>query len=79
MNYASSYLMVLAIPFLAMKKKFGSYTVLATALATGLIGIDGYIVRHSFEWMVGGIMSLALFGTFLIPVFKNFFIEEEKA
>lgn len=79
MNYASSYLMILAIPFLAMKKKIGYYTVLATALATGLIGIDGYIVRHSFEWMVGGIMSLALFAMFLLPVFKNFFIEEETA
>ena len=79
MNYASSYLMILAIPFLAMKKKFGYYTVLATALATALIGFDGYIVRHSFEWAVGGFMSLALFGMFLIPVFKNLFIEEKTA
>ena len=79
MNYASSYLMVIAIPFLAMKKKFGYYTVLATALATALIGFDGYIVRHSFEWFVGGVMSLALLIVFLLPVFKQFFIEEEEA
>jgi hypothetical protein len=78
MNYASSYLMVIAIPFLAMKKKFGYYTVLFTALATALIGFDGYFVRNSFEWLVGGLMSLALFGMFLIPIFKNVFIEEEK-
>ncbi|MGD9487908.1 MAG: hypothetical protein AB7W47_07800 [Calditrichaceae bacterium] len=77
MNYASSYLMILAIPFLAMKKKIGYYTVLATALATALIGFDGYIVRHSFEWGVGGVMSLALLGVFLLPVFKQFFIEEK--
>jgi hypothetical protein len=50
--------MVLAIPFLAMKKKFGYYTVLTTSLATALIGFDGYFVRNSFEWLVGGIMSL---------------------
>ncbi|MCP5061660.1 MAG: hypothetical protein GY936_04245 [Ignavibacteriae bacterium] len=77
MNYAASYLMVLAIPFLAMKKKFGYYTVLFTALATALIGFDGYFVRSSFEWFVGGVMSLALFVMFLLPVFKNVFIEKE--
>ena len=77
MNYASSFLMVLAIPFLAMKKKIGYYIVLATSLATALIGFDGYIVRHSFEWMVGGLMSLALFVMFLLPFFKQFFIEEK--
>ncbi|KAA3614144.1 MAG: hypothetical protein D8M58_18290 [Calditrichaeota bacterium] len=74
MNYASSYLMILSIPFLAMRKKFGYYTVLATALATALIGFDGYFVRHSFEWAVGGLMSLALFGMFLLPVFKRMFV-----
>jgi hypothetical protein len=79
MNYASSYLMILAIPFLAMKKKFGYYTVLTTALATALIGFNGYIVRNSFEWLVGGIMSLALFVMFLLPIFKNLFIEKKEA
>jgi len=76
-NYAASFLMILAIPFLALKKKFGYYTVLATALATALVGFDGYIVRHSFEWMVGGVMSLALLVVFLLPVFKQFFVEEK--
>jgi len=78
MNYAASYLMVLAIPFLAMKNKFGYYTVLGTALATTLIGFQGYIIRNSFEWAVGGFMSLALLVIFLIPAFKNLFIAEEK-
>jgi hypothetical protein len=77
MNYASSYLMIIAIPFLAMKKKFGYYLVLTTALATALIGFDGYFVRESFEWFVGGIMSLVLFIMFLLPVFKNVFVEKE--
>lgn len=79
MNYASSYLMVIAIPFLAMKKKFGYYTVLFTSLATALIGFDGFFVRSSFEWLVGGIMSLALFIMFLIPIFRNVFLEKEEA
>ncbi len=78
MNYASSYLMIIAIPFLAMKKKFGYYTVLTTSLATALIGFDGYFVRNSFEWLVGGIMSLALFVMFLLPIFKKLFIEEDE-
>ena len=78
MNYASSYLMIIAIPFLAMKKKFGYYIVLTTALATALIGFDGYFVRSSFEWFIGGVMSLALFIMFLLPIFKNVFIEKEE-
>ncbi len=79
MNYLASYLMILAIPFLALKKKFGYYTILGTSLATALIGFQGYIVRHSFEWGVGGLLSLALFVLFLIPIFKNLFIEEKTA
>jgi len=79
MNYAASYLMVIAIPFLAMKKKFGYYTVLATALATALVGFDGYFVRSSFEWFVGGVMSLALFVMFLLPIFRDVFLEKEEA
>jgi hypothetical protein len=77
MNYLSSALMVLAIPFLALKKKIGYYMVLTTALATALIGFDGYIVRHSFEWMVGGVMSLALFIIFQLPIFKPFYLKAE--
>jgi len=77
MNYLSSALMILAIPFLALKKKIGYYMILATALATALIGFDGYIVRHSFEWFVGGLMSLALFVLFQLPIFKPFYLKTE--
>lgn len=79
MNYLSSYLMILAIPFLALKKKFGYYTILGTSLATALIGIQVYIVRGTFEWLIGGFLSLALLGIFLVPVFKKMFIEEKAA
>ena len=77
MNYLASFMMVIAIPFLAMKKKFGYYTILGTSLATALIGFQGYFVRGSFEWGVGGVLSLALFVMFVIPFFKKYFITEE--
>ena len=77
MNYASSYLMVIAIPFLAMKKKIGYYIVSSTALATALIGFNGYVVRDSFEWAVGGVMSLILLVIFNLPIFKPFYLKEE--
>jgi len=77
MNYLSSALMIISIPFLALKKKIGYYMVLATALATALIGLDGYIVRHSFEWLVGGVMSFALFVIFQLPIFKPFYLKPE--
>ncbi|MEA3288168.1 MAG: hypothetical protein U9Q77_12445 [Candidatus Marinimicrobia bacterium] len=77
MNYAASYLMILAIPFLAMKKKIGYYMVTGTALATALIGFNGYIVRDSFEWAVGGFMSLILLVIFMLPIFKPFYLKEE--
>ena len=70
--------MIISIPFLAMKKKFGYYIVLFTALATALIGFDGYFVRSSFEWFVGGVMSLALFVMFLLPIFRDVFLEKEE-
>ena len=76
MNYLSSFLMILAIPFLALRKKFGYYIVLGTALATALIGFQIYIVRHSFEWMVGGLLSLVLLAVFLLPVFRQLFLPE---
>ena len=77
MNYAASGLMILAIPFLALKKKAGYYLVSTAALATALIGLDGFIVRHSHEWLIGGVMSAVLFIMFQLPIFKQFFIEEK--
>ncbi len=79
MNYAASYLMVLSVPFLWMRNKFGYYTVMTVSLATGLIGFNGYWVRHSFEWGVGGTMSMLLFTMFLIPVFRKQFFPVKTA
>jgi len=79
LNYIASYLIVLAVPFLWLRKPFAYYMVLAVSLATATAGINGYIVRNSFEWGVGGMMSLALFTMFLIPIFrKQFFPLEEE-
>ncbi len=76
MNYLSSYMMIVAIPFLALRKKFGYYTILGTSLATALSSFQVYFVRGTFEWAVGGILSLILLIIFLLPVFKNMFVEK---
>jgi hypothetical protein len=75
-NYIASFMMVLAIPFLALKKKAGYYIVSVAALATALIGLDGFIVRHSHEWLIGGVMSAVLFIMFQLPIFKQYFVEK---
>jgi len=77
MNYAASYLIVLSVPFLWLRKKIGYYTVISVSLATGLVGLNGYWVRSSFEWGVGGAMSLALFFMFLYFRKEFFPVEEE--
>ena len=76
MNYIASFMMVLAIPFLAMKKKAGYYIVSTAALATALIGFNGFIVRDSKEWLIGGVMSAILLIMFQLPIFKQFFVEK---
>ena len=74
--YVSSVLLLIAIPLMAMKNKAGWYIATSTALATAVVSIQGFIVRHSMEWLQGGMLSLLLLVILLIPVFKNFFIEE---
>ncbi len=76
LNYASSAILVLAIPFMAMKKKVGWYMATTAALATAASSFQGYFVRHSFEWLQGGFLSLGLLIILLIPIFKNFFVPE---
>ena len=80
LNYAASYLIVLAVPFLWLRKPFAYYMVISVSLATAIAGFNGYFVRNSFEWGVGGMMSLALLVMFVVPVFrKQFFPLEEEA
>ncbi len=77
MNYIASFLIVFSVPFLWLRKKFGYYIVMTAALATGLIGFNGWYVRHSFEWGVGGGMSIALLVMFFL-FRKQFFPEGEE-
>jgi len=76
LNYVSSAMLILAIPFLAMKNKFGWYMATTAALATAASSFQGFFVRHSTEWLQGGFLSLALLIILLIPIFKKFLIAE---
>lgn len=74
--YISSMLLIVAIPFLAMKNKVGWYIAAATALATAVVSFQGFFVRHSMEWMQGGALSAILLAILLIPAFKERLIGE---
>jgi len=74
--YVSSVLLLIAIPLMAVKNKAGWYIATSTALATAFVSVQGFVVRHSMEWLQGGILSLLLFVILLLPVFKQFLIEE---
>jgi len=74
--YVSSVLLLISIPLVAMKKKAGWYIATSTALATAFVSFQGFFVRHSMEWMQGGMLSLLLFVILILPVFKKHLIEE---
>jgi len=74
--YAASVLLIIAIPLMAMKKKAGWYIASSTALATAFVSVQGFFVRNSTEWLQGGMLSLLLFVILMLPVFKQFLIEE---
>jgi hypothetical protein len=74
--YVSSVLLIIAIPLMAMKKKSGWYIATGTALATAVVSFQGFVVRHSTEWLQGGILSLLLFIILMLPMFKKFLIED---
>lgn len=78
LNYVSTGLMLLAIPFMAMRKKVGWYMAVTGALATACASYQGYFVRHSHEWLQGGFLSTALLIVLVIPVFKRMVWPEEK-
>lgn len=48
---------------------------LFSAIAT----FQNYFVRGSFEWAIGGLMSLGLFVFQLLPIFKKYLVETEEA
>lgn len=74
--YVASAMLVVSIPFMAMKKKIGWYIASSTALATAVVSFQGFVVRSSTEWLQGGALSLVLFAILLIPMFKKHLIEE---
>ena len=77
-NYLASYLMIFMIPFVFLRKKWAYNTLLMATLFSMVATYWNAIVRGSFEWVVGGTMSLGLLIFFLIPVFKQFLVEENK-
>lgn len=74
--YIASILLVVSIPLMAMKNKAGWYLATVTALATVVVSFQGFTVRHSTEWLQGGILSTGLLAILLIPAFKNLLIEK---
>ncbi len=42
-------------------------------LGTAAVNDQGFIVRHSHEWLQGGFLSTALLIVLLIPVLKRMF------
>ena len=74
--YISSVLLIISIPLMAMKKKAGWYLATGTTLATAIVSFQGFFVRHSTEWLQGGMLSAVLLGILLVPVFKQFLIEK---
>lgn len=74
--YVSSVLLIVSIPLMAMKNKVGWYMATMTALATAVVSFQGFIVRSSFEWLQGGILSAGLLAILLIPAFKDLLIEK---
>lgn len=75
--YISSFIMIFSIPFMFMKKPIGWYMATSAAIATAVASFQGYIVRDSFEWGQGGVMSTALLIILLIPYYRKMFLPAE--
>lgn len=77
-NYLASYLMVFMLPFVFLRKRWAYNTLLMATLLSAVATYWNYFVRGSFEWVIGGTMSAALLVLLLIPVFKQFLVEDSK-
>lgn len=75
-NYIASYMMMFMVPFVFMRKKWAYNTLLAVTLLSAVATYWNYFVRGSFEWVIGGTMSAVLLVFLLLPVFKQFLVEE---
>ena len=77
-NYLASYLIIFMIPFVFLRKKWAYNALLMAALFSAVATYWNALVRGSFEWVIGGTMSLGLLILLLLPVFKQFLVEEDK-
>ena len=77
-NYIASFLLIFMIPFVFLRKKWAYNTLLMATLFSAVATYWNAIIRGSFEWIVGGTMSLGLFIIFLIPIFKQFLVDSEE-
>ena len=77
-NYISSFLMIFMIPFVFLRKRWAYNTLLMATVLSVVATYWNAIVRGSFEWVIGGTMSLGLLVFLLIPVFKQFLVDPEE-
>ncbi len=77
-NYIASYLMMFMVPFVFLRKKWAYNTLLMVTILSMTASYWNAIVRGSFEWVIGGTMSLGLLVFLLIPVFKQFLTDTDK-
>ena len=77
-NYIASYMMMFMVPFVFLRKRWGYNTLLTVTILSMTASYWNAIVRGSFEWVIGGTMSLGLLVFLLIPVFKQFLVEDEE-
>jgi hypothetical protein len=75
-NYLASFIMVFMIPFVFLRKKWAYDVLLMATLFSAVATYWNAIVRGSFEWVIGGTLSLGLFIFFLLPIFKQFLVED---
>ena len=78
-NYIASYLMVFLIPFVFLRKKWAYNALLMSTLLSAIATFQNYFVRGSFEWAIGGLMSVGLLVFLLLPAFKKYLVETEEA
>jgi hypothetical protein len=76
-NYLASYIMVFMIPFVFLRKKWAYNTLLMATLFSAVATYWNALVRGSFEWVIGGTLSLGLLIFFLLPIFKQFLVEDD--
>jgi len=77
-NYLASYLMIFMLPFVFLRKRWAYNTMVMATLLSAVATYWNYFVRGSFEWVIGGTMSVILLVIILLPIFKQFLVEDPK-